>query len=173
MRTISGTLNTRQEAEVARRRLEALGIEGERLLFKEVGEPGTESIFVTVKAAPEQVEAVTDILKGGGPEAPKHEPEPERGGALRDSEPIVARPSEVVARPPETGGDRSAMPPRVDPPQPAARVERSTNGRDPQARTVPPKQVQPAPVRLARMAAIAALLAGLGFAVGAALGILA
>ena len=170
MRTISGTVRTREEAEAARRRLEALGIEEDRILFKEVGAPD-DGIFVTVKASPEQVEAATQILKGGGAQASPPEP-------VQPARPQPAQPH-------PQGQAQAFERPRIDPaPSPPAtprrdtvavermeRVEHWAPGSEPHSRAAPPRDRQPASVNMARMAAIAALLAGLGFAAGAALGI--
>ncbi|HEX8214096.1 MAG TPA: hypothetical protein VF582_01340 [Allosphingosinicella sp.] len=156
MRTISATVSTREEAESAARRLEALGVERERILFKEVGEPEAGTIFMTVKVAPGHVEAATDILKTGS-EADRPVPAPQRSGETRT---VSAAPT----LPPSIGSTTA---------RPAQVAEPSGHGRDAQSHAGAAKDRQPSSVRLARMAAIAALLAGLGFAVGAALGTLA
>ena len=163
MRTISATVSTSEEADAMRRRLEALGVERDRILFKEAGAPaGDASIFVTVKVAPNQVEAATDILRGGGARSPAPLAEPD--SSTRQLTP-AAFPPPLPAR------DRGTGVPPVEPPaQPAESMERRSTSS--QARPVPGRGGQPKSVRLARMAAIAALLAGLGFAVGAALGTL-
>jgi hypothetical protein len=166
MRTISATVRTREEAEAARRRLEALGIEGDRILFKEVGgSQGAESgIFVTVKVAPEQVEQATDILKGGvvrqplptsaGSEPSQAAPAgPERttGASFQASEssPVIHRSNRLAPSEPST--------------QPLVRTE---------SHTAPARAAATSARSPVRIVAITALLAGLGFALGAALGIL-
>jgi len=174
MRTISGTLSTREEAETARRRLGALGIEGEQIGFQEVGEPGAgdgAGIFVTVKVAPEQVNAATDILKGGGTQAAR--PLPHAGEGPRIETRSAAPQASLERRiPAEAPPPRPVASSHRDTQAPLERVERRPAAAASEARAVPAKDRQPSTVRLARMAAIAALLAGLGFASGAALGIL-
>jgi hypothetical protein len=168
MRTISATVNSREEADAARRRLQALGIEDDRILFTEVDEPAAGSIFVTVKAAPEQVAAATDILNGAR--------QPNRSEPARQAPHPSAATSAHAATPSPNRvrvNDRSSSAPEAQPAaQPVERVERSSSGPYRETRAAPAEGRQPSSVRLARMAAIAALLAGLGFAVGAALGIL-
>jgi hypothetical protein len=170
MRTISGTVRTREEAEAARRRLEALGIEGDRILFKEVEGPDA-GIFVTVKAAPEQVAAATRILKGGGAQARRPESEPPQPARPQPAQPVQPQAFErpridpAPSPPPIPRGERAAV-------ERTERVEHWAPGSEPHTRAAPPKDRQPASVNMARMAAFAALLAGLGFAAGAALGIL-
>lgn len=166
MRTISGTVGTREEAEAARRRLETLGIEGDRVLFKELDEPGrAASIFVTVKVAPEQVSAATDILNDAAAGAREPRPQPER-----DTAPAAPRidPAASPARARVSGRDSGA--PRVEPAvEHVERVERRTATPHPDAQAVRTRDRQPS---AARIAAVGALLGGLGFAAGAALGII-
>ena len=161
MRTISETVSTREKADLVRRRLEALGIGSENIIFQEVGEGGASSIFVTVKAAPEQVEAAANILKVAGAQERKPAPEPIRG------EPGVVAAAPAPSRPAES--DRGTIGSHAEP---APRIVSRDHRAEAEARAVPARDRQPGSVRIARMAAIAALLAGLGFAAGAALGIL-
>jgi hypothetical protein len=69
MRTLAGTFGTRDEAEVASRRLQAIGIPGERIIMKDVAPTaeagsGAGGAFISVKVTTEQVEPVGEILKG-------------------------------------------------------------------------------------------------------------
>ncbi len=54
MRTLASTFSTRDEAEAARRRLEAIGISGDRIILKEVeeagqpGAPASRAVFLSV-----------------------------------------------------------------------------------------------------------------------------
>jgi hypothetical protein len=71
MRTIAATFSTRDEAEAASRRLEAIGLSRERIILKDVaaageglGETDTGGgVFVSAKVTSEQVEAASEILK--------------------------------------------------------------------------------------------------------------
>ncbi len=79
MRTIPATFDTKEEAETAIRRLEAIGVAPDRILLREVEETGgasepdvnqmagrsgaSRAFFLTAKVGPEQIDAATEILK--------------------------------------------------------------------------------------------------------------
>ncbi len=65
MRTLASTFSTRDEAEAATRRLEAIGIQRERIVMKDVAPAGAAAagVFLSVKVTTEQVQPVSDILK--------------------------------------------------------------------------------------------------------------
>ena len=71
MRTIAATFSTRDEAEAASRRLEAIGLSRERIILKDVSAAGEGlgaadtggGVFVSAKVTSEQVEAASEILK--------------------------------------------------------------------------------------------------------------
>lgn len=70
MRTLATTFTTRDEAESAIRRLEALGLSRERISVKDMaqaGAGGTGGVFVSVKVTTEQVQPVGEILKSAAP----------------------------------------------------------------------------------------------------------
>ena len=63
MRTIASTFDNRDEAEAASRRLQEIGVAREQIVLKYVEDPNGGSVFLSVKASPEQVGPATDILK--------------------------------------------------------------------------------------------------------------
>ncbi len=79
MRTIPATFDTKEEAETAIRRLEAIGVAPHQILLREVEETGgasepdviqmtgrsgaSRAFFLTAKVGPEQIGAATEILK--------------------------------------------------------------------------------------------------------------
>jgi hypothetical protein len=63
MRTIASTFDNRDEAEAASRRLQEIGVAREQIVLKYVDDPNGGSVFLSVKASPEQVGPATDILK--------------------------------------------------------------------------------------------------------------
>ncbi len=83
MRTIPATFDTKDEADTAIRRLQAIGVTPDRIVLKEMEETGGASqpdvppqsngrparaFFVTAKVSPEQIGAATEILKGFRPD---------------------------------------------------------------------------------------------------------
>lgn len=66
MRTLAATFSTRNEAEAASRRLEAIGVSRDRIILKDVAAAGGaagDGVFVSVKVTMEQVQPVSEILK--------------------------------------------------------------------------------------------------------------
>jgi hypothetical protein len=63
MRTIASTFDNRDEAEAASRRLQEIGVPREQIVLKYVDDPNGGSVFLSVKASPEQVGPATEILK--------------------------------------------------------------------------------------------------------------
>ena len=63
MRTIASTFDNRDEAEAASRRLQEIGVAREQIVLKYVDDPNGGSVFLSVKANPEQVGPATEILK--------------------------------------------------------------------------------------------------------------
>jgi hypothetical protein len=61
MRTIASTFSTREEAEMAGRRLEGLGIDPDRVELKFLADAG--EFFISAKVTPDQIDAATEILK--------------------------------------------------------------------------------------------------------------
>jgi hypothetical protein len=61
MRTIASTFSTREEAEMAGRRLEGLGIDPDRVELKFLADAG--EFFISAKVTPGQIDAATEILK--------------------------------------------------------------------------------------------------------------
>jgi hypothetical protein len=124
MRTIAATFSTRDEAEAASRRLEAIGLSRERIILKDVAAAGEGlgaadtggGVFVSAKVTSEQVEAASEILKtrrmaepaavvaaSPPPEMPvqsRPEPAPPAFGA--------ARQTPIRRRPPRAGPSTSA-----------------------------------------------------------------
>ncbi|HEV2079299.1 MAG TPA: hypothetical protein VGR19_05310 [Allosphingosinicella sp.] len=150
MRTIASTVGTREEAELATRRLQAAGITPDRIQLKEVSEPEA-GVFISVKVLPEQVNAATEILKGGrrsvAEPVPRHDPEVERPRAsphpAQTTTPSAASTSVRSERPVESTA-RAA---------PQASGSAGNNGRS-----------------VGRLVFMALALAAFGFALGAILG---
>ena len=153
MRTLASTFSTREEAEAAGRRLEAIGIGRERIVLKDlvgtdptVGAPG--GAFISVKVTTDQVQPVSEILKAG-----------------RSSEDIAAAASPAAA---PVAAD-------VSPPTPARPLSP-----DPRPATVQPGPVQAATAqaaakdraRLSRYLVYYGLALVAAFVIGAWLGML-
>ncbi|MDP9415990.1 MAG: hypothetical protein M3Q08_18270 [Pseudomonadota bacterium] len=113
MRTIPATFDTKEEAETAIRRLEAIGVAPDRILLKELEDSGgasqpdpaqkalgrpaaTRAFFVTAKVSPEQIGAATEILKGSRTEdkASALPPDPGAGSSASPASPPLATPGE-------------------------------------------------------------------------------
>lgn len=155
MRTIASTVGTREEAELATRRLQAIGIAPDRVQLKEVTDPQV-GVFISVKVSPDQVNAATDILKGGSA-AIRSEPEP----ALRDTAATEAPPRAPVSDP--APGPAPPVPTASSYPARASQVgDRGT----PQAS----RSVATSGKPLGRIIFMALALAAFGFALGAILG---
>ncbi len=110
MRTIPATFDTKEEAETAIRRLEAIGVAPDRIVLKEVEETGGASqpdtprqangrpasaFFLTAKVSPEQIGAATKILKGFRPDD-KPPPLPLDVGGRSSAPPTPAQKPEVA-----------------------------------------------------------------------------
>jgi hypothetical protein len=122
MRTLASTFSTRDEAEAASRRLEAIGIGRERIILKNVSGTGADpdAVFVSVKVTTEQVQPASEILKGRGTR------EETAGSGFADpaQEPVgqAAVVSELPPSPPPSDADLATSPPRTGAhpqPQPA------------------------------------------------------
>ena len=93
MRTIAATFQNRHEAEEESRRLQAIGVDADRIVLKDVEDPqgfsdvdGT-SVFLSAKVGPEQIGAASEILK-----------RPHNGdGLTRLQEPVPDSPSHAVS----------------------------------------------------------------------------
>jgi hypothetical protein len=91
MRTLAATFDTKEEAEAACRRLEAIGIGRDRIILKDVAraaegspQPGPSAgVFISLKVTTEQVEPVNEILKGN--RTPDEAPAPRFQGLEREA----------------------------------------------------------------------------------------
>jgi hypothetical protein len=118
MRTLASTFSTRNEADAACRRLEAIGIPRDRVVLKEVatatgpsaGSGTNGGVFVSVKVTTDQAGPVGEILRGaaqGGNAEPAHAlPEREAVQSFESDAPQSSRPlpgalreREVIAAP--------------------------------------------------------------------------
>ena len=153
MRTIASTVGTREEAELATRRLQAIGVTSDRIQLKEVAEPQA-GVFISVKVSPDQVSAATDILKGGGtvPAEPVARTSVE---SLRQTEAVHTPPPSAPIRTTTTTRATSAAP-----------------ARDTQSSHREPRQASASSAGkpLGRLIFMALALAAFGFALGAILG---
>jgi len=151
MRTIASTVGTREEAEIAARRLQSIGVAPDRIQLKEVAEPQP-GVFISVKVSPDQASAASEILKGGGtirsdPAPAAHHAggaEPPRRVRVSEAAPIPAPPAAVATVRTAPASDRGS-------PQASRSVA---------ARGMP----------LGRIIFMALALAAFGFALGAILG---
>ena len=149
MRTISATLDTREETEVAERRLAAIGVAPELITVREVAETG--GFFVSAKVMPEQVRDATLILKrsGEGPGAP--------GAAEAELQPQV-----------ET--DRSTAPAHIPAAAPAAPVPMPIQAPAPGPDVSAPVPAQAERPQFSKLFVIFCLIILAGFITGAVIG---
>lgn len=121
MRTLAATFETREEAESACRRLEAIGVSRDRIVLKDLagtaegsaGAPG--GVFVSLKVTNEQVEPVNDILKRQPKPAeaspPSAQPPQSTAAPHRAPEPeLPPRPLSSVASEPGFGAPAAGHP---------------------------------------------------------------
>ncbi len=121
MRTLAATFETREEAENACRRLEAIGVSRDRIVLKDLAGTADGSaaapggVFVSLKVTNEQVEPVNDILKRQPKpaEAPSPPAQPPQSTAAphRPPEPeLPPRPLSSVASEPGFGAPAAGQP---------------------------------------------------------------
>ena len=110
MRTIASTVGTREEAEIATRRLHAIGVTADRIQMKEVAEPQA-GVFISVKVSPDQVNEATEILKGGRTIRAEPDPAPDTRRAAES--PQRVRVSEPAPHPAPSVTAASATPVRT------------------------------------------------------------
>ncbi len=103
MRTLAATFSSTNEAEAARRRLEAIGISRERIILRDVpaAEGPAGGVFLSVKVTTEQVQPAGEILK----ERPAAAAEP----------PVPPRPVPTFEAEPEPALARAAAQPQLQP----------------------------------------------------------
>ena len=184
MRTIASTFKTREEAEAAARRLQAIGVAQERISVRDLaepgggaGEPGGPGIFVSAKVTPEQVSAANEILKA--PRAEERPPPavPERNGPARGSALAGAPPDEEFrveeAKPAaEPAGVSHPAAPKTAPPaaaEPGRPEIKQIPGRIPGAAEPPPQPARAADHDMRRQIALVCLLVAASFVLGALL----
>lgn len=105
MRTIASTVASREEAETASRRLQALGIDSARIILRDLDEgdsqgSGRGGVLISAKVPSEHVAAATGILKGGSSERPE----------VAAAQPMPRGEEGVSAPPPPSTGSREAEP---------------------------------------------------------------
>lgn len=166
MRTLAATFDSREEAEAACRRLEAIGIARDRIILKDVASaaagagaaPGG-GVFISLKVTNEQVEPVNDILK--------RQPGPSEAPAPADH---AARPAVALHRPEQPG-----LPPRPLSPvgaEPGLGAAAGTAPPQPQPRARPDKLTPQDRARLGRNLILFCLVLVAAFMIGAWLGML-
>ncbi len=125
MRTLAATFDSRDQAEAACRRLEAIGIARERIVVKDVaggsaGAPPGGGVFVSLKVTNEQVHPVNGILKSQAPEPAVNAP-PQAAAVPAAQAESPPRPLSSVAAEPGFGSPAGAARP-----QPATRSGKLT-----------------------------------------------
>jgi hypothetical protein len=133
MRTLAATYSSRNEAEAACRRLEAIGIARDRIILKDVAPAaaGPEGgVFLSVKVTTEQVQPAGEILKGRSAGEERAAPDPAIAAAAAEPAAPPPRPLPAFAADPAPALARSEARPQPLPggSSPAA-ADRARRGR--------------------------------------------